>query len=108
MAAWVYWHGKCKKIEFYHDKEEHTFRPKRLRKPQKSKYESDELYKGRVDKWEAALPHDQIVKPQGNLMTQKYYTKRLLPVYAKTYREYRLQRAGLQIFQEDNNPSHSH
>ena len=32
VAGWVNWWAKCEKLEFYHDEEDHTERPKRLRK----------------------------------------------------------------------------
>jgi len=108
MAAWVNWHGKSDKIEFYNDEEEHTEQPERPPKPRKSKYQTEEEYKARVEEWEASLPHAVVVKPKGNSMTQKYYTERLLPVYAQAIHKYRLWKAGPWIFQEDNDPSYRH
>ncbi|KAH7317309.1 hypothetical protein BKA65DRAFT_515732 [Rhexocercosporidium sp. MPI-PUGE-AT-0058] len=60
IAGWVNWHAKCEKLEFYHDEEEKE---------------------ARILEWEASKPYPVEVKPKGNLMTQKYYVDRLLPVY---------------------------
>jgi hypothetical protein len=68
-------------LEFYNDEEEHIQRPRRLAKPRSRKYESKEEFDARIREWEALLPHEQVVKPKGNGMTQKYYTERLLLVY---------------------------
>lgn len=108
IAAWINWHGKSDRLEFYHDEEERTERPKRPPKPRKSKYESNEQYQARIEEWEASLPHEVIVKPKGNSITQKYYTERLLPVYSEAINRYRIWRDGSWILQEDNDPSHGH
>jgi hypothetical protein len=63
-------------------------------------------YKGRIQEWEALRPHLAEVKVRGNHMTQKYYTKRLLPVYIKAIQKARLRDAGPWLFQEDGDPSH--
>ena len=64
----VNWHCKSEKIEFYNDKEDHIERPPRPRKPRRSKYQTEEQYKARIEEWEALLPHEVIVKPNGNSM----------------------------------------
>jgi DDE superfamily endonuclease len=46
------------------------------------------------------------MKPKGNLMTQKYYIKRLLPIYIKAIQEARIAYDQDIILQEDNDPSH--
>ena len=33
IAAWINWHEKAPKLEFYNDEEEHVQRPQRPRKP---------------------------------------------------------------------------
>ena len=48
FAAWVNWYGKAEKLEFYHDEEERTERPKRLPKPRKSKYKDNASYQQRL------------------------------------------------------------
>ena len=90
IAAWVNWHAKAEKLEFYNDEEEFTQRPKRPPKLRTRKYESEEEFQARIREWEALLPHEQVVKPKGNGMTQKYYTERLLPVYVKAMSNARL------------------
>jgi hypothetical protein len=79
VAAWINWHSKAEKLEFYHDEEDRVERPKRPKKPRKSKYESNEEFEGRIKEWDALLPHEVEIKPKGNSMTQKYYTERILP-----------------------------
>ena len=93
VAAWVTWDSKAEKLEFYNDENEHVQRPPRPKKPRRSKWESDEEFAGRIQEWEALLPHEQEVKPKGNAMTQKYYTDRLLPVYIDAVQKARLEDA---------------
>jgi transposase len=70
------------------------------------KYETEEEYKKRVLKWEASLPHDvKDPKPQGNLMTQKYYTERLLSYYIEKLQK-ESEHGCTAILQEDNDSSH--
>ena len=106
FAGWVNWYEKCKKLEFYNDEEEFIQRPKRPPKPRRSKYQSEEEYIRRVAKWEAKLPHEQVVILRGNAMTQKYYAERILPVYIKAIYEARLRDPINGILQEDNDPSY--
>jgi hypothetical protein len=106
VAAWVNWHEKAEKLEFYNDEEEHTERPRRPAKPRSRKYETKEEFDARIREWEALLPHEQVVKPKGNGMTQKYYTERLLPVYVEAVQKARLRDSKPWILQEDNDPSH--
>jgi hypothetical protein len=44
VTAWVNWHEKAKKLEFYYDEEERIKRPKRLLKPRTRKYKSKEEF----------------------------------------------------------------
>jgi hypothetical protein len=106
VAAWVNWHAKCDQLEFYNDEEEHTERPKRAPKPRTRKWELEEEYKKRVEVWEAELPHQVVVKPKGNAMTQKYYVERLLPIYCNTVIEAKAWKSSPWLLQEDNDPSH--
>lgn len=51
------------------------------------------------------------MKPKGNVMTQKYYYERLLPVYIQAIKDARNQdseNSQKWILQEDNDPSHGH
>lgn len=110
IAGWVNYFGKSEKLEFYHDEEEETIKPKRPPKPRTRMYESKEEYDQRIIEWEkeiATLPHDKEVKPKGNSMTQKYYTERLLPIYINTVNSLRLwdEQAPWKL-QEDGDPSH--
>lgn len=106
IAAWVNWHEKAEKLEFYNDEEEYTRRPQRPAKPRTRKYEPEEEFQARIREWEALLPHEQVVKPKGNGMTQKYYSERLLPVYIKALSNARLKDPKSWVLQEDNDPSH--
>ena len=60
--------------------------------------------------WEASLPYEQVVKPKGNAMTQKYYTENLLLVYTKALHQARLIWPNGELkpwlFQEDGDPSY--
>ena len=107
VAAWITWHAKAEKLEFYNDEEEYTQRPPRLPKPRRwPTTESEEEYQSRIIEWEALLPHEQEVKPKGNAMTQKYYCERLLLVYIKAVQTARLYDSRPWILQEDGDPSH--
>jgi hypothetical protein len=106
VAAWVNWHEKAEKLEFYNDEDSYIERPKRPPKPRRTMYESDEEFNTRILEWKASLPHEKEVKPKGNAMTQKYYTKRLLPVYIKAIQALRLQDSQNWLLQEDGDPSH--
>jgi hypothetical protein len=77
--------------------------PKPRRRPTT---ESEDEYQARLKDWEAQRPHKADVKPQGNAMTQKYYTERLLPVYIEAIHKARLQNPGNWLLQEDGDPSH--
>ncbi len=52
------------------------------------------------------MPYKVDVRPQGNSITQKYYTERLLPVYIDAIHRGRLRDAGSWLLQEDGDPSH--
>jgi hypothetical protein len=106
IAAWINWHHKAEKLEFYHDENNTTLKPRRPRKPQQTMYESKEDFSQRLLQWEATQSHEAEVKPKGNAMTQKYYTERLLPVYINTIQQARLQNPQNYLLQEDNDPSH--
>lgn len=72
-------------------------------------YESKEEFEARIREWEASLPQEQVVKPKGNAMTQKYYVDNLLPVYVNAIQEARMRPGGELkpwLFQEDGDPSH--
>ncbi|RDL42414.1 uncharacterized protein BP5553_02393 [Venustampulla echinocandica] len=109
VFAWVNWWGKSK-LYFYHDEEEYIERPPRPPKPRTRKYETTDEFEARLREWEASLPQEQVVKPKGNAMTQKYYTETLLPVHAKALHQARLVRPNGELkrwlFQEDGDPSH--
>ena len=103
------WHAKCEKLEFYNDEKEYTEQPKRPPKPHHYKYELEEEWNSRLLEWEAATGHEKVVKPKGNAMTQKYYTKRLLPFYISAIQEARERdprNANKWLLQEDGDPSH--
>jgi transposase len=106
IAAWINWHQKAEKLEFYNDENDHLQPPKRPSKPRKSRYETNEQFEQRLIDWEATLPHAVEMKPKGNSMTQKYYTERLLPVYIRAIQEARISYDQHAILQEDNDPSH--
>jgi hypothetical protein len=106
IAAWINWHGKAEKLEFYNDERDSVIRPRRPPKPRRTMYETEEDFSQRILQWEASLSHEAEVKPKGNAMTQKYYTERLLPVYISAIQHARLQDPQNYLLQEDNDPSH--
>ncbi|XTI86240.1 hypothetical protein V2W45_1519188 [Cenococcum geophilum] len=83
-------------------------KPKRPRKPQKRKKETPEQFSHRLLEWDALIGHDKDVKPQGNAMTQKYYTERLLPIYIEAVSQARLNQRYPESWwlMEDGDPSH--
>lgn len=83
-----------------------SFCSKMPRNPRKSKYEHEDQFQERLREWEAQKPHEQIVKPLGNCMTQEYYVKRLLPVCVSAIQHARLRDPEPWILQEDNDSSH--
>jgi len=48
IAAWINWHEKADKLEFYNNEEEHIERPRRPLKPRTRKYESNEEFQARI------------------------------------------------------------
>jgi hypothetical protein len=106
VAGWCNWHSKCDQLEFYNDEEEYTFRPQARGRPRRSRYEDNVQYTERIRTWEAERPHERIVVPKGNGMTQKYYTERLLLRYIDAIHTARVQNAYPWVLQEDNDPSH--
>ena len=78
-------------------------------KPRKSKYEEQEAFNKRVQEWEANRPHEKVVKPVGNAMTQAYYTEKLLPHYITALQTARRHDdLSPWLLQEDNDGSHGH
>jgi transposase len=106
VATWINWNGKAEKLEFYNNENDYIQRPKRPPKPRKTMYKSAEEFQYCLDKWDTSLPHKQEVKPKGNAITQKYYCKRLLPIYIKAIHKARLQDPQSWLFQEDGDPSY--
>ena len=107
VAAWITWFDKAEKLEFYKDEEEYEEQPPMPPRPRRRPTtESPEEYQARLTEWEALKPHKVDVKPQGNSMTQKYYTERLLPVYIEAIHKARAQNPGNWLLQEDGDPSH--
>ena len=109
IAGYVNWHYKCENLEFYNNEEEYEFKPQTHTKPRKSRYEEEEAFIQRLQQWEAEIPHERVVKPKGNAMTQAYYTERLLPGYiAALHRACRHDDLSPWLLQEDNDGSHGH
>jgi hypothetical protein len=93
IAAWISWYGKAAELTFYNDEEDFEIKPKRPRKPRRSKKKSKEQYQEEIKHWEAALSHAKDVRPQGNSMTQEYYTDHILPLYCNAVNTLRTQEA---------------
>lgn len=112
FAAWINWHTKADKLEFYNDEEDYIQKPKLPPKPRKTMYESQEAFDARILEWQALRPHIKEVKTKGNGMTQKYYTERLLPIYIEALHGLRTTSIGELpdcqnwVLQEDGDPSH--
>jgi hypothetical protein len=66
-------------LTFYHDENEHIEQPKRACKPLKRMYKTLAELDLRLKEWEASALHLVKVKPMGNSMTGKYYSKKILP-----------------------------
>jgi hypothetical protein len=105
-AAWVSYDHKAPFLIFYNDEEEYTYQPRRQGRPRKSKYEDDAAFQRRIQEWQAEQPHQVVVKPKGNSMTQKYYVDNVLPHYIHAIQLLRLQDSQCWYLLEDNDPSH--
>ena len=82
IAAWISWHGKAEKLEFYNDKEDTIEQPLMPPKPcRRPITETEAEYLARVKEWEATKLYKVEKTVKDNHMTQKYYTERLLPIY---------------------------
>ena len=80
---------------------------KKKRKPRKKKNETWEQYSQRVANWEASRPPEVELRITGAHMTQKYYTKKLLPEYIQAIGKARLRDESKSYYlQEDGNSSH--
>jgi hypothetical protein len=93
--------------QFYND--EHDKLLVILKKPswlRKSKYETKNQHHSRAIKWETSLSHDSKVKLKKTSMTQIYYTKRFLSVYATLIKETRVYYNEESILQEYNDNNH--
>jgi hypothetical protein len=107
VAAWISWHGKAEKLEFYNDEEDTTEHPPMPPKPRRRPTtESEAEYQERLKEWEAQKPHVVEKKVSGNHMTQKYYTERLLPIYIHAVQIQRAYDSSSWYLQEDGDPSH--
>ena len=62
IAAWINWHEKVDKLEFYNNEEEHVERPRRPAKPRTRKHESEEEFQNRLREWEVL--ESRISKPR--------------------------------------------
>lgn len=112
-AGWCNWWDMAAQLTWYHDEEPHTEQPKPPRKPRRTKYQTDEEYNQCIAEWKALVPHPVKVKPQGNSMTGKYYSERILPglINAIHTLSTRFDLRGEEqhfILQEDNDRSHGH
>ena len=90
VFVYINWWDKSE-LYFYYDEEEYIKRPPCPPKPRTRKYETNDEFQARLREWEASLPQEQVVKPKGNAMTQKYYTETLLPVYTDALHRARLE-----------------
>ena len=109
MAAYINWDEKSPKLEFYHDEFDAVFISQYPRKPVKRMHEIKEEFHQRVLEWEANKPHEIHAKPQGNAMTQQYYSKRLLPIYVNAIQQRRLRESTAPeeiLLMEDGDSSH--
>ena len=71
------------------------------------KTETPEQYEQRLEEWKEHLLYDPEIKPKGNLITQAYYTKKILPGLITEIQRLRLtlpEYGGDIILQEDNDP----
>ncbi|KAF2188512.1 hypothetical protein K469DRAFT_565954, partial [Zopfia rhizophila CBS 207.26] len=75
--------------------------PKPPGKPRKKKNETWEQYSQRIADWEASRPPEVELRITGAHMTQKYYTKKLLPEYIQA-----INKSKSYYLQEDGDPSH--
>jgi hypothetical protein len=104
----ISWHHEMT-LQFYND--EHDMSDNQVkkscksRKPRKKKHKRKNEHCQRVVEWETSLSHHVEIKLKNNSMTQIYYTKRLLLIYAEEIHDCRMQDRSC-IFQEDNNLSH--
>jgi hypothetical protein len=107
VAAWISWHGKAKKLEFYNNEEDTIEQPPMPPKPRRRPTtETEAEYLARVKEWEATKPHKVEKKVKGNHMTQKYYTERLLPIYIDAVQQQQAFDSNSWYLQEDGDPSH--
>jgi hypothetical protein len=107
MAAWISWHGKADKLEFYNDEKDEEVEPEYPRHPSfRPTKETREEFAERVKIWEAGKPHKVNKQVQGNAMTQKYYVDRLLPIYIQAIESMREIDDKPWLLMEDGDPSH--
>lgn len=107
VAGWVNWFEKCEKLEFYNDEEDEIEQPAMPPKPRRRPArETEAQFHQRLVEWEALKPHPVEKRVQGNHMTQKYYTERLLPVYIDAVSNLQRKYGGKFLLQEDGDPSH--
>ncbi len=90
MAGFVSWHAKDSLI-FCNDENDPSAMKsvKQKLKPRRSKYLTKEKYQRRIRDRESRKPHDSEVKPKGNFVTNKYYTKKILPELLKVVNEHK-------------------
>jgi hypothetical protein len=81
--------------------------PKCSGKPRKRKNETPEQLQVRIKDWEANRPPEVEQEIKGSNMTQKYYTKHLLPTYIDAVHRARMRDSTSEwLLQEDHDPSH--
>lgn len=103
-AAGVSYNHKGRLI-FYKDPKEPSEKAYKPRKPRKTMYQSDEQYRQTVEAWEAVQPEAEVT-PEGNAMSQEFYTKEILPKHIEEIRGLEKRFQCRIHFQEDGDPSH--
>jgi hypothetical protein len=102
----IFWHYKSP-LQFYNDEHDLSLVIiKKSFKSRRSRYLTEETHQQRIIEWKTSLSHDLKIKFKKNLMTQAFYTERLLPVYANLINEMLIQDDKYCILQEDNDNNH--
>ncbi|KAF2179628.1 hypothetical protein K469DRAFT_299468 [Zopfia rhizophila CBS 207.26] len=109
MYAYINWYNKGP-LHIYsdHDADNNLLpKPKYPGKPRQRKNETGEQLQARITEWDANRPPEVEQEIKGAHMTQKYYTKHLLPTYIDAIHRARMRDPlSTWLLQEDHDPSH--
>lgn len=107
FAGWVSYAYKIRRLIQYNDEGVRVEKPQNPRtRPRGKKGESEEDLARRIREWEAKDPHEVVIIPKRNAMTQEYFCETILPHLIDAYWYHKRTWPGPWKLLMDSDPSH--